>query len=60
VLPNFRGTIYAGDVDATKRVNLRLLDYRYTAQRFEAGIKASEPLGGQSTKGGTRKSFIDG
>lgn len=59
-LRNFRRAIYAGDVDAAKRLYLRLLDYGYTAQRFEAGIKASEPLAGLSTKDGSRKAFVDG
>jgi hypothetical protein len=58
-LRNFRRAIYAGDVDAAKRLYVRLLDYGYTAQRFEAGIKASEPLGDLSTRDGSRKAFID-
>lgn len=57
---NFRRAIYAGDVDSAKRLYLRLLDYGYTAQRFEAGIKASEPLAELSTKDGSRKAFVDG
>jgi len=59
-LRNFRRAIYAGDVDAAKRLYLRLLAYGYTAQRFEAGIKASEPLGDLSTKDGSRKAFVEG
>lgn len=59
-LRNFRRAIYAGDVDAAKRLYLRLLDYGYTAQRFEAGIKASEPLAELSTKDGSRRAFVDG
>jgi hypothetical protein len=58
-LRNFRRAIHAGDVDAAKRLYIRLLDYGYTAQRFEAGIKASEPLGDLSTKDGSRKAFVD-
>ena len=57
---NFRRSIYAGDVDAAKRLYLRLLAYGYTAQRFEAGIKASEPLAELSTKDGSRRAFVDG
>ena len=59
-LRNFRRAIYAGDVDASRRLYLRLLDYGYTAQRFEAGIKASEPLAELSTKDGSRRAFVDG
>jgi hypothetical protein len=59
-LRNFRRAIYAGDVDAAKRLYIRLLDYGYTAQRFEQGIKASEPLGELSAKDGSRKAFVDG
>ena len=40
-LRNFRRSIYAGDVEAAKRLYVRLLGYGYTAQRFEQGIKAS-------------------
>jgi hypothetical protein len=58
-LRNFRRAIYAGDVDAAKRLYVRLLGYGYTAQRFEAGIKASEPLGDLSAKDGSRKAFVD-
>ena len=39
---------------------MRLLGYGYTAQRFEQGIKASEPLGELSAKDGSRKAFVDG
>lgn len=59
-LRNFRRSIYAGDVDAAKRLYLRLLAYGYTAQRFEQGIKSSEPLAELSAKDGSRKAFIDG
>jgi hypothetical protein len=59
-LRNFRRSIYAGDVEAAKRLYVRLLGYGYTAQRFEQGIKASEPLGDLSTKDGSRKAFVDG
>jgi hypothetical protein len=59
-LRNFRRSIYAGDIDAAKRLYLRLLAYGYTAQRFEAGIKASEPLAELSTKDGSRRAFVDG
>jgi hypothetical protein len=38
---------------------VRLLSYGYTAQRFEQGIKASEPLAELSAKDGSRKAFID-
>ena len=58
-LRNFRRSIYAGDVDAAKRLYLRLLAYGYTAQRFEQGIKASEPLAELSAKDGSRKAFLD-
>ncbi len=34
--------------------------YGYTAQRFEQGIKASEPLAELSAKDGSRKAFLDG
>lgn len=56
---NFRRSIYAGDVDAAKRLYLRLLAYGYTAQRFEQGIKSSEPLAELSAKDGSRKAFLD-
>jgi hypothetical protein len=58
-LRNFRRSIYAGDVEAAKRLYVRLLGYGYTAQRFEQGIKASEPLGELSVKDGSRKAFVD-
>jgi hypothetical protein len=58
-LRNFRRSIYAGDVDAAKRLYLRLLAYGYTAQRFEQGIKSSEPLAELSAKDGSRKAFLD-
>ncbi len=58
-LRNFRRSIYAGDVEATKRLYVRLLGYGYTAQRFEQGIKASEPLSELSAKDGSRKAFVD-
>jgi len=58
-LRNFRRSIYAGDVEAAKRLYVRLLGYGYTAQRFEQGIKASEPLAELSAKGGSRKAFVD-
>jgi hypothetical protein len=59
-LRNFRRSIYAGDVEAAKRLYVRLLGYGYTAQRFEQGIKASEPLAELSAKDGSRKAFFDG
>lgn len=59
-LRNFRRSIYAGDVEAAKRLYVRLLGYGYTAQRFEQGIKASEPLAELSAKDGARKAFVDG
>ena len=59
-LRNFRRSIYAGDVEAAKRLYVRLLSYGYTAQRFEQGIKASEPLSELSAKDGSRMAFIDG
>jgi hypothetical protein len=58
-LRNFRRSIYAGDVEAAKRLYIRLLGYGFTAQRFEQGIKASEPLAELSAKDGSRKAFID-
>jgi hypothetical protein len=59
-LRNFRRSIYAGDVEAAKRLYVRLLGYGYIAQRFEQGIKASEPLTELSAKDGARKAFVDG
>jgi hypothetical protein len=59
-LRNFRRSIYAGDVEAAKRLYVRLLGYGYTAQRFEQGIKASEPLAELSAKDGSRMAFVDG
>ena len=59
-LRNFHKSIYAGDVEAAKRLYVRLLGCGYTAQRFEQGIKASEPLAGLSVKDGSRKAFVDG
>ncbi len=57
---NFRRSIYAGDIEAAKRLYVRLLGYGFTAQRFEQGIKASEPLAELSAKDGSQKAFIDG
>ncbi len=57
---NLHKSIYAGDVEAAKRLYVRLLGYGYTAQRFEQGIKASEPLAELSAKDGSRKAFLDG
>lgn len=57
---NLHKSIYAGDVDAAKRLYVRLLGYGYTTQRFEQGIKASEPLAELSAKDGSRKAFLDG
>ncbi len=57
---NFRRSIYAGDVEAANRLYVRLLGYGYTAQRFEQGIKASEPLAELSAKDGSRKAFLNG
>jgi len=59
-LRNFRRSIYAGDVEGAKRLYVRLLGYGYTAQRFEQGIKASEPLAELSARDGSRKAFVDG
>ncbi len=39
---------------------MRLLRYGYTAQRFEQGIKPSEPLAELSAEDGSRNTFIDG
>jgi hypothetical protein len=57
-LRNFRRSIYARDVEAAKRLYVRLLGYGYTAQRFEQGIKASEPLAELSAKDGSTKAFL--
>jgi hypothetical protein len=57
---NFRRSIYSGDIEAAKRLYVRLLGYGFTAQRFEQGIKASEPLAELSAKDGSQKAFIDG
>ncbi len=57
---NLHKSIYAGDVEAAKRLFVRLLGYGYTAQLFEQGIKASEPLAELSSKDGSRKDFVDG
>ena len=59
-LRNFCRSIYAGDVEAAKRLYVRFLGHGYTAQRFEQGIKASEPLAELSAKDGSRKDFVDG
>jgi hypothetical protein len=56
---NLHKSIYAGDVEAAKRLYVRLLGYGYIAQRFEQGIKASEPLAELSAKDGSRKTFVD-
>jgi hypothetical protein len=48
-----------GDVEAAKRLYIRLLGYGFTAQRFEQGIKSSEPLAELSAKDGSQKAFID-
>ena len=57
---NLHKSIYADDVEAAKRLFVRLLGYGYPAQRFEQGIKASEPLAELSARGGSRKAFLDG
>lgn len=46
VLRNFRRAIYGGDVENATRFYLRLLDYGYTAERFQASIRAQAPLAG--------------
>ena len=58
-LRNFRRSIYAGEVEVAKRLYVRLLGYGFTAQCFEQGIKASEPLAELSAKDGSRKTFVD-
>lgn len=50
-LRNFRRSIYAGDIEAAKRLYVRLLGYGYTAQRFEQGIKAFRAVGGVVVQG---------
>jgi hypothetical protein len=57
---NLHKAIYAGDVEAAKRLYVRLQGYGYTALRFEQGIKASEPLAELSARDGARKAFLDG
>lgn len=44
VLRNFRRSIYRGDVENAVRFYNRLLEYGYTADRFNASIRAQDPL----------------
>lgn len=44
VLRNFRRAIYRGDVAAAEQFYGRLLEFGYTAGRFDASIRAQHPL----------------
>ena len=59
VLRNFRRAIYRGDVDKAVQFYQRLLDYGYTAERFQASIRSQDPLSALPKENGLRKQFVD-
>ena len=58
VLRNFRRAIYKGDVEKAVQFYQRLLDYKYTADRFKQSIRAQEPLAGLPKENGLRAAFV--
>ena len=60
VLRNFRRAIYKGDVEKAVQFYQRLLDYRYTADRFKQNIRNQDPLAGLNKKDGLRAAFVAG
>jgi hypothetical protein len=56
ILTSFRRAIRAGDVPAALSFYQKLLDSGYTAERFAASVRASEPLG--TLKKEYRKDFV--
>ena len=59
VLRNFRRAIYRGDVEKAVQFYQRLLDYGYTAERFQASIRSQDPLSALPKENGLRKQFVD-
>ena len=57
VLRNFRRAIYRGDADMAVQFYQRLLDYGYTAERFEASIRSQDPLAALPKQNGLRQEF---
>lgn len=58
VLRNFRRAIYKADVENAMRFYERLLEYGYTAERFQSSIRAQEPL--SELPKDLRREFVDG
>jgi hypothetical protein len=56
VLRNFRKSIYRGDTENAMRFYERLLELGYTAERFQASIRAQDPLAGVPKE--LRKEFV--
>lgn len=59
VLRNFRRAIYRGDADKAVQFYQRLLDYGYTAERFQASIRSQDPLSALPKENGLRKQFVE-
>ena len=59
VLRNFRRAIYRGDVEKAVQFYQRLLDYGYTAERFQDSIRSQDPLSALRKENGLRKQFVD-
>ena len=60
VLRNFRRAIYRGDADKAVQFYQRLLDYGYTAERFQASIRSQDPLSALPKENGLRAQFVAG
>ena len=60
VLRNFRRAIYRGDADKAVEFYQRLLDYGYTAERFQASIRSQDPLSALPKENGLRAQFVAG
>jgi hypothetical protein len=58
VLRNFRRAIYRGDATAAVQFYHRALEYGYTAERFQASIRAQDPLAGLPKENGLRQKFV--
>ena len=59
MLRNFRRAIYRGDADKAVQFYQRLLDYGYTAERFQASIRSQDPLSALPKENGLRKQFVE-
>jgi hypothetical protein len=57
VLRNFRKSIYRGDVENAKRFYARALELGYTAERFQAAIRNSDPLSDLTKE--ERREYLD-